>query len=493
MAMPATARRTPLWATLIFVAGVPRILAAFLLPNAFGDAYAYIKDIGILSAKLSAGTFRLTDLYGFWLPLYQFICALLSVFVGHPFYVGKVVSAIFGIGVCLLVYDISLRLTEHHKASLLAFALIALNPLHIFNSASAMTDVPHAFFVLAAVHFVLKKSWLMAATCIALAGLTRVDSWMIIVLIPLLQFYKERRVSILACLVMLLPPLFWFYVSWKATGNWLACFVARKEYMDWLMQANPTLATHTLSNLARDTGGLLLSTDTAVLIACFAGTWLAAKRMFSSTGERKSENLRAVLSVSLFFFAFLSFIVFAYLTYKQPIIFPRYGLINFALGLPLLPWTFLELTRRRQRWSRRLLTGIIALCLLNAGIQLAYSIGYINRERAHGAIASHLRSQFQTDSTIRIFNDDGTVLALSEIPAENFLSTADAPHDRAGFLNFLKERKVSYLVFIDRQGSTPAQLFPELKDGTGNEFFRPVMRSGSRFLRTEIQLYKIAN
>src|SRR5256885_6729542 len=145
------------WTALVLVAGVPRILAAFLLPNAFGDAYAYIRDVGTMSAKLSAGTFSITDLYGFWLPLYQLICAAVSALVGHPFYVSKVVSALFGMGICLLVYEMSLRLTAHRTASLLTFALVALSPLHIFNSASAMTDIPHAFFVLAGVYFVMRK------------------------------------------------------------------------------------------------------------------------------------------------------------------------------------------------------------------------------------------------------------------------------------------------------------------------------------------------
>src|SRR6267143_6658616 len=55
-----------LWATLVLVSGIPRIAGAFFLPNAFGDAYVYIRDIGMMSTKLSAGTFALTDLYGFW-------------------------------------------------------------------------------------------------------------------------------------------------------------------------------------------------------------------------------------------------------------------------------------------------------------------------------------------------------------------------------------------------------------------------------------------
>ena len=194
------------------VAALPRLFGAFFLPNTFGDAYVYIRDIGTLSTKLKSGTFVITDVYGFWLPLYQFVAAVVNVFVGNGFYTGKIVSALSGVGVCLFVYAITLRVVRHQTAALLAFLLIALNPLHIVNSASAMTDVPHALLVLASLYFVLKKRWVFAAVFATLAGLTRVESWMLIALIPAIQLWKERRVSIPAILIMLIAPLFWFYV-----------------------------------------------------------------------------------------------------------------------------------------------------------------------------------------------------------------------------------------------------------------------------------------
>src|SRR5712691_7166049 len=250
--MPRRTNPRKLWLAMISVSAIPRILGAFFLPNAFGDAYVYIRDIGAMSIKLSAHTFALTDLFGFWLPLYQFTCALINVFVGNGFYVGKVVSAIFGIGVCLLVYSITLRLTAHRTAALLAFAWISLNPLHIFYSASAMTDVPHAFFLLASLYFCLQERWVLAAVFAALAGLTRMESWMFLALIPAIQFFRERRISLAAVVILAIPPLFWLYVSRKATGNWLACFVARREYHDWLFAANPTLAHFSLPHILRD-------------------------------------------------------------------------------------------------------------------------------------------------------------------------------------------------------------------------------------------------
>jgi Dolichyl-phosphate-mannose-protein mannosyltransferase len=489
--MRRIANRTTTWPALVLIAGIPRILAVFLLPQAFGDAYAYVRDVGALSAKMSTGQFSVNDLYGFWLPLYQFICAVINVFVNHPSEVSRLVSALSGVGICLLIYEMTLRLTAHRTAALLAFALIALNPLHIFSSASSMTDVPNAFFVVASVYFIMKKRWMLAAVLAALAGLTRVDSWMLIALIPALQFFEERRVSILALAILVFPPLFWFYLSWKAAGNWLACFITRKEYMDALLAANPSLASFSLFGVVRDVGSLLVSTDLAVLAACLVAAWLVIKRMASSKTERHSDNLQGVVAIETYFFAFFGFIVLAYLTHKQPIIFPRYGLINFALGIPLLPWTYLKITRRSPQLARPLLILIIATCVFDAGIQLAGSIGFINKVYAHQAVANYLRSHYQPTSGTKIFCDDGTVLTLSGIPEDRFVSSTTAPKDREGFLAYLREKNVEYVVFVIKEDSSLTKLFPELEYGEPRAIFEPVMHAHSNFLPTDVFLYRV--
>ncbi|HVS80442.1 MAG TPA: phospholipid carrier-dependent glycosyltransferase [Pyrinomonadaceae bacterium] len=485
---PSTKQRA-LRLTLFLVAAIPRILGAFLLPNAFGDAYVYIRDIGAMSTKMRAGTFAITSVYGFWLPLYQFIGALVNVFVDNGFYSGKLVSAVFGVGVCLLVYSVTLKLTAHRTAALLAFLVIALNPLHIFYSASAMTDVPHAFFVLGSVYFCLKERWVLAAVFAALAGLTRMESWMFIALIPAIQFFRQRRISFAAVAILAIPPLFWFYISWKATGDWLACFVARREYHDWLFAANPTLAHFSFSRALRDGATLLVSADIAVLIAAFVAGWFVIKPLVRRAGIQ--EDVRAIVPALIFFFAFLGLIVVAYLTGWQPIIFPRYGLILFTLGIPILAWTFLTLRNRKPQLARRFLISVIAIFAFDASVQLVSSVGLLNQISAQRAVADYLHTHFQPNSDARIFCDEGTVQALSGISPETFLTSFDAPRDREGFLNYLKERNVEYLVFVSNQDSTPVRLFPDLEYGDNVGPFEPVMNSHTEFLYTSIWLYRV--
>src|SRR2546421_1347495 len=123
------------WLVLFLLSAIPRILGAFFLPNAFGDAYVYIQEIGTLSTKMSTGVFRLTDLFGFWLPLYQFLSAIVNLPFRNGFYSGKLVAALFGVGSCLFVFAVRFRVTPTRTAAICTFLLIALNPLHTFYSA----------------------------------------------------------------------------------------------------------------------------------------------------------------------------------------------------------------------------------------------------------------------------------------------------------------------------------------------------------------------
>jgi hypothetical protein len=487
----------------LLIAALPRILGAFFLPNAFGDAYVYIQEIGTLSTRLSNGSLHLTDLFGFWLPLYQFIAAALNVFVKNGFYSGKIVAALFGAGTCLLVYLVTQRLTANETAAMWMFLLVALNPLHIFYSASAMTDVPHAFFVIAALYFVLTGNWIVAAMLGACAGLTRVESWMLIALIPFLQFIKERRISIVALLILIFPPLFWFYISWKATGNWLECFVQRQQYHDWLLQMNPAIAHFSPANVVRDTATLLVSSDIAVLAASLVAGWFVvrhARRLLSSPGG--TTQTTGVIAPVLFFFAFFGLLLVAYLTHQQPIIFPRYGLILFTLGLPMIAWTFLEMRRRYPQSARLALIAITIVCATDAGIQLAGAVGTVNQYRAQRVVADYLREHFDPSSGARIFCDDGTVRTLSGIAENRFVTSSSLRNvvgtgsgsDRVrfspeSFTTPLQLSGVEYLVVERVQGSA---LSDSLRSNEAPQFsgFESVMHSHTSFLPTDIWLLR---
>ena len=344
------------WLGLVLVCGIPRVLAAFLLANPDGDAYAYIDNIEHWRTSLSAGTFTVKTLFGFWLPAYQFICAVICLFVDHPIYVSKLFSAICGMGICLFVFYITLKLVSRRIIAVLAFLLIALNPLHILFSAFSVTDVPHAFFVLGSLYFAIEMRWVFAASFAAVAGCMRVESWMLIALLPMLQLFVERRLSLRACGIMALAPLLWLYISWDATGNPFEYFDTRKRYVDGLLANYSYLANPSLERIQWDLSRLLYSANVTVILGCFAGAWLTVRKLISPKWRQVSEKVFPILAADTFYFSFLGFLILAYCSRNQPEIYERYGLIIFALGIPILAWTLVAISGWKP-YAARMLTG----------------------------------------------------------------------------------------------------------------------------------------
>src|SRR6185295_13268991 len=112
-------------------------------------------------------------------------------------------------------------------------------------------------------------------------------------------------------------------------------------------------------------------------------------------------------------------------------------------------------------------------------------------ENACGRIAARLQSQVAPNTNFRIFSDDASVVALSDIPADRFVSSFEAPAERDEFIAWLRKMDVRYFVFVDTMVAKPARLFPELKRGESNKTFRLIGHSKSRFLEKEIWLYEV--
>ncbi len=489
------ARSILFWAGLILVSGVPRILGALLLPNAFGDAYSYLEAIEVMRARMADGTFAIRDLHGFWFPMYQFTCAFISFLFGHTFYVAKLVSALCGIGICLLVYRISLLLTDHRALSLLAFALVSLSPLHVLYSASALTDIPHSFLVMASLYFALEKHWKTAAIFAAAAGFMRIESWMLIVLLPALQFLFQRRVSLVACGITIVSPLFWFYICWKATGSVMAYFEARNRYIVEYTAANPVVTSFSSQRLSLDADRLLVSTNLAVLLSCLVAALMIVRRVIAGRMlwqkfETVSLDFAGVTATNVFFLANLGFLLLAYVAGSQPDIWSRYGLLFFTLGLPVTAWTFLALTRERPRSKIILATAILAIFAYHTKGQVHEMLSCVAEEAARTRIAAYLKERRQDDPGFRIYCDDGNVRALTGIPQERFLTAYQLHGDPAALIRRFDEAGVKYVVSTNWEVSILTKSFPELGKGKGNDVFHPVTHVTSKHSGLELWVYR---
>lgn len=466
-----------LWLGLLLVAGIPRIVAAILLPNEEGDPYSYLRAIEMMRASILNGTFNLAELFGFWLPLYQFVSALLSAVFGNPLYVAKLVSAVCGAAVCVFVFAITRELTSRTKLSLVMFAVIAFNPIHIMYSAFSMSDIPHASLLVASLFSALQRRWIVAATLIAIGGLVRPESWIFIVLLPVLQTIIERRFSIFPFLIALFAPIIWVYISWAATGNPLEYFKVRNDYVRDLLTSDPTLAENSLPGVLGNFKTLLYSAGPAVIVGCAIALWVFFKRLHFHFEKRLSQP--SLFTALTYFFSILAFLLIAYFTKNQPAIFARYCLVLFALGLPILGWVLATAKDWRPAGANSFVILTCLLCFWQVFVQCRDGIAYIEAVSQKRAVAGYLKAQSTADSAVKAFCDDDTIKLLADLPPGSFVSSANSVNESTAFLSFLEENRVGYLVYENREGSAAVTLFQDLGKERISKLFKPVTETGS--------------
>jgi hypothetical protein len=484
------------WIILWVIALATRLLAAFLLPNAEQDGYSYAEKIAQLSANLTTGSFRLADLFGFWLPLFQFAAAIPNVWINHPLLAGKILSSLCGATSCVLVFSITEKVTRNIALAGLAFALLVLNPLHILYSAAAMTDVPYGCLVLASLWFLLQNRWLGAIIFAAIAESVRIEAWALILLLPLLQLAHQRRVSPLLIAILFLPPLGWLVIGYLATGDPFAFFADRVRYNASYFDFHPTRRAFTYKDISRDVVYFLLGANRTVFLASIAATGVL---IFKAIRQPRRLDW-PVAATAAYFLAPLGFVLFLYVTKGQPVLLPRYALSFFALGLPLFAWVLhLLIKNPKPAWLGKLAAGTaVAFCFWQAKQQMPIIFKVLDDFRAHREVAHALVAALQQspDHESRCFSDNAAVRVLSRLPPERFVRSATAPvatrQDIVAFQAFLREQRVAYLVFIRTEDSLPVRFYPQLgrSDQTDTENFQLITVASSPF-NPDVWLYRL--
>ena len=466
----SAARRAALptgtFAILCLLAFGTRVAAAFVFPNPEQDGHSYVETITRLSASLSAGTFRAADLFDFWLPLYQFAAAIANLWVHDPLLVGKLLSAGCGAASCVLVFGVVWELTRNRSIAWLGFGLVLCNPLHILYSAASMTDVPHACFILGSLYAALRRHWVAAAICMAVAEGIRIEAWVFVLVLPLLQLACARRVSLFVLLILILPPLCAIGICQLATGNPFAIFEQRQFYIQSYLDFVPSRRGFTSDDIQRDLDYYSLGANAVIQFAALIAGVSIIQRLI------RRERIPPALGIAAgYFFALLGFILIAYITRRQPVLYPRYGLLFFVLGIPFLAWMLDGFSRVCESPPFRTLAayGLILLSVRESTRQLAVIHSSLESARAESAIARELQLNASRDSAAHpVFCDHASVRVLSQLPAQRFLRSSAVPPDAAAtrqtFEDYLREEDVGYLVFTQMENSLPAKLLPQLRD-----------------------------
>jgi len=126
------------------------------------------------------------------------------------------------------------------------------------------------------------------------------------------------------------------------------------------------------------------------------------------------------LVCALFFLAYFGFIVFTYLTKYNTDSCPRYGLILFSLGLPVLAYSAQQIFKQRSIWPKVALGIAVVIGLLQVKTQTEDLARFVTQKTRSLTIANVLKQEYAADPTIKIFCDSPEVRVVSGIPGDHF-------------------------------------------------------------------------
>lgn len=465
-----------------------RVAAFFLLPNIDGDAYCYLDKARELRAAILSGNLHVQDLFFFWLPLYPLAVALVSLVFpggGHLMFVGKLVSAVSGLAACWLVYRLVVTMTRRPLVALAGALIVALDPWQLLYSSNSMTELPFEALALGALDRVVARRWTAASVILVFAGFLRIEAWPLAALVPVAVLLTERKIKIVPFLLVFVAPAAWLAITYVTKGDARAYFTIRNAYVAEYLAYEPERAHLTAKWAQWDLANLRQGACLPVVLGAFAAignlVWRFVKRRQPSPGTFVAVAL-AVLYLFL-----LTFLMAAYVTRSQPVLWVRYGLIFQPLGVCLTFWWLSEGIGARTRW--------IAGGLLGFGIvaHAGYEFKVINDTRGNLLFQRQAGAMLASLHPNRVFCDSIVVRVEAGLMPDHAADSSGLRRDPAGFVEDLRLRKVDYLVYIASEASTPVKLFPELAEFRAAHGLQPFRKIDSPDWRPSVLIYRVAN
>lgn len=176
---------------------------------------------------------------GPWLPFHTYFYGSLLKLHWELLHFPRAVTIILGVASIILMYHLATLLFNSRTIGLVSATLLAVNPVHLWLSATPLTEISHIVLVLAAlVSFVLylrharSRYLYLSAACLLIGNSLRFEAWMISLvfstsLVSLAAFRSLRqrdrvrmpRTLVLAAAIPWLFPAFWLVASYLSTGD----------------------------------------------------------------------------------------------------------------------------------------------------------------------------------------------------------------------------------------------------------------------------------
>ena len=445
---------------LMGLCGVLLLLAA-QMPEPFEDGYGH----WLIAANL-ASTGQLKDpIFGMqdtWLPGYHVLAgAVLKLFGLWSFGALKMLGAAMGLATLAAVY----ALAPNGRQARLAVALLALNPVFLFTSGSAVVEPLMTALLTTGALAAVRGRMKLAATLAALACATATKAWIWVgavvvymVAEPIVKRFPLRSKVTVAG---------WQLPRRQAAFAWAVPAIALLV----LMQLGFSPASH---SLARGSVEVLSATargsiagDAVGRLTELAGTFgLAALPLFAlgavgviTTLRRRGPQDRASLA----------FLHVPALVYLAAIV----GLVTFGAYTgshrylyPALPSLALLAAAALERHATALRVAAVSACgLLAVGFMPVFASFAADNAGlvAAGKAASGIPGVLVTDSPVAAF--------YSGKPPSELIGSQNLPRDPANAVGWMRANGVTELVLEDIGYYRAAAVFPELVSGTANAAF----------------------
>ena len=199
-----------------------------------------------------------------------------------------------------------------------------------------------------------------------------------------------------------------------------------------------------------------------------------------------------MLGTAVFFFAYLGFLVAAFLSGNQPDIWERYGLIFFSMGSPPAAWAAVQVARGKRRLAivMAITITIAVVCGVEARTQIRDAHETARQTSARQILANNLQNIYESDANIRVLCDDAGLPALTRIPPERFIPSTGLSAEPEALLADLEQRGIDYIV-CRRDEGLPVSAFPELRVGASSERFQLVVPSFPTDWHGRVYLYRL--
>ncbi|GEM_PF-2180967 len=483
-----------------------RILAAIFIPNAVWDSFEYIEKINFLRTELQNGTFNLGDMFGLWVPFYQFFCAFIefvfSTSASGTIFVPKLITALFGITASLLIVKITLDITKNEWSGLIAGTVVLIHPTLLVYSATALTDIPYSAIILATLIALMNKRWYLASFFIAIASLTRTDGWVLIPLVTMLVYYlqTEAQLKVEAALakkpdqtkevprgfytaiicfgIMFSGIILWFLISKDYGGNILYFFKYRNEYIEKRSAYFAATLAITPKNIVRNFNSLFISMYPfliVIIIAAVFNSFTAKWNIKSILTYVKNERKSVIFLPSLLFGYMAMYYVMVYFARQQNEFFVRYGITMLSIAIPIgiyLMNKFLALTKLAY-----VLLAIVTVVgvwsmvsLVNEELKFRWSMPWNDR------VSNFITKYANEHPNNLIYCDNPIVRVNSKLPANRFVMSSqlnsyiDLPN--VNIDSIVVAKKIGLAILTNYENCTLIRKKPILKEGKTSSIYK---------------------